>query len=313
MSDARPRLVISVDLDEWFHVRWATGSANSRWKDPSAFFEEVYGSGGHRRAIERPTKEILDLFDAHKVKVTFFILGEVAGWYPDLVKDIATRGHEIASHSFRHIDLWMHTRESFRRELKNAKSALEELTGKEVLGFRAPNLVIEDWIVPILEEEGFLYDSSVCPSRKLMGKFGISRHIPSVPYRLSADSFNPGQGSMVEIPIPVFPYLRLPAATGIATRVIGRPWTSIALRQSLKTGDSLYYFHPYELTLPPRIEGLSAYQKLFMRRTGPWMHTSVKDLLRRFSLVPKATCVEVAKSVRESGVSFASQKMQGEA
>ncbi|MCX6135475.1 MAG: polysaccharide deacetylase family protein [Ignavibacteriales bacterium] len=296
MSDSTSRLVISVDLDEWYHVRWATGSANSRWEEPAAFFKEVYGLDRCRGDIERPTNEILDLFDSQNVRATFFILGEVGHAYPHLVREIGNRKHEIASHSFRHIDLWMHTRESFQRELRDAKSVLEDLSGQQVVGFRAPNLVIEDWIVPILREEGFLYDSSVCPSRKLMGKFKNSRELPSIPYRLSADSFIPGEGSMIEIPIPTFPYLRLPAATGIATRVIGRPWTSVALRSSLRAGDSLYYFHPYELTLPPAIGGLTAYQKLFMRRTGSWMLRSVKNLLSEFSGVRKATCREVARS-----------------
>jgi peptidoglycan/xylan/chitin deacetylase (PgdA/CDA1 family) len=299
MSEKQSRLVISVDLDEWYHARWATGSATSRWKDSRAFFKEVYGTDRPRGDIERPTQEILDLFDAYGVKATFFVLGEVAGYYPHLVKEISNRNHEVACHSYRHIDLWLHTRESFRRELRQAKAALEDLAGRSVLGFRAPNLIIEDWIVPVLAEEGFLYDSSVCPSRKLMGKFGNNQDLPQYPYRLSADSFSPGSGKIVEIPIPVFPYLRLPAASGIATRVIGRRWTTIALKQSLKAGDSLYYFHPYELTEPPQISGLTVYQRLFMRRAGAWMIGTLKNMLSGFSKVPKATCADVAGTFGE--------------
>jgi hypothetical protein len=129
-----------------------------------------------------------------------------------------------------------------------------------------------------------------------MGKFKVSQDLPQMPYRLSAGSFKPGQGTMIEIPIPVFPYLKLPAASGIATRVIGRFWTSIALKNSLKVGDSLYYFHPYELTSPPKIGELTAYQKLFMRRTGSWMFSALESLLAGFSAVPKATCIDVARS-----------------
>jgi peptidoglycan/xylan/chitin deacetylase (PgdA/CDA1 family) len=295
MRELKSRLVICVDLDEWYHARWATGSAGSRWQDPSAFLREVYRSEQSKGDIEHPTMEILDLFDAHNVKATFFILGQVAARYPHLVKEISRRKHEVACHSFRHIDLWLHTRESFRRELHVAKASLEDLAGEAVLGFRAPNLVIEDWIIPILVEEGFLYDSSVCPSRKLMGKFGRSQHLPDAPFRLSPDSFRPGGGRMIEIPIPVFPYLRLPAATGIATRVFGLGWTILALRHSLRRGDSLYYFHPYELTQPPRIEGLTFYEHLFRRHAGPWMAGAMDTLLSRFSHVPHMTCADLAR------------------
>jgi len=295
MSDLKSRLIISVDLDEWYHARWATGSAASRWPDSSAFFREVYGTDGPRGDIERPTREILEIFDTFGVKATFFILGEVAGYYPHLVKEISARKHEIACHSARHVDLWHHSHESFRQELRQAKATLESLTGQTVVGFRAPNLVIEDWIIPILQEEGFLYDSSVCPSRKLMGKFGEYESFPKYPYRLSKDSFRPGTGPLVEIPIPVFPYLRLPAATGIATRVLGQSWTTLALRHSLRTGDSLYYFHPYEFTTPPVITGLTVYQRLFTRHAGPWMARALRSLLSDFSEVPRATCVDLAR------------------
>jgi hypothetical protein len=296
MGEIKSRLVVCVDLDEWYHARWATGSATSRWKESASFFKEVYGSDRPRGDIERPTREILDMFDALSVRATFFILGEVAGYYPHLVKEISARGHEIACHSFRHVDLWLHTRESFQRELRQAKSTLENLSGQSVVGFRAPNLVIEDWIIPILEEEGFLYDSSVCPSRKLMGKFGKHKDFPRVPYRLSADSFRPGSGKIVEIPIPVFPYLKLPAATGIATRVLGCRWTTLAVKHSLKAGDTIYYFHPYEFTEPLQINGLTLYQRLFCRRAGSWMNQALRRILAEFSKVPKVTCVQVAQS-----------------
>jgi peptidoglycan/xylan/chitin deacetylase (PgdA/CDA1 family) len=295
MSELKSRLVISVDLDEWYHARWATGSVASRWPDSTAFFKEVYGMDRPRGDIERPTREILDVFDAFGVRATFFILGEVAGYYPHLVREIAARKHEIACHSYRHVDLSLHSPQSFQRELSEAKTKLEELSGQAVRGFRAPNLVIEDWIIPILHEEGFLYDSSVCPSRKLMGKFGMNQHLPQSPYRLSKDSFRPGAGELVEIPIPVFPYLKLPAATGIATRVLGRLWTTLALRHSLKVGDSLYYFHPYELTAPPEINGLTLYQKLFTRHAGAWMNIALRSILTEFSEVQRMTCADLVQ------------------
>lgn len=297
MSEKPSRLVVSVDLDEWYHARWATGSSIARWRDPLDFYKEVYGTAAPRGDITPPTYEILDLLDIKGITATFFILGQVARDYSYLVREIAQRGHEIACHSYRHVDIWLHTKESFRSELRDAKRVLEDLSGVSVLGFRAPNLVIEDWMVSVLADEGFLYDSSVCSSRRLMGKFGKGRELPVVPYRLSGSSFSPGRGTMAEIPIPVFPIIRLPAATGIMTRIIGRWWSAAALRSALGKGDALYYFHPYEFTEIPHIAHLGSRNRLFSRRAGKWMKTAVGKLLDDFADVPKITCRALAEEI----------------
>src|SRR4030095_8806692 len=94
---------LSVDVDEWYHCRWATGSPRSRWKDTAAVFREHYRSDRPSGELREPTRRILDLFDRHGVRGAFFVLGEVAGFYPDLVREIATRGHEVACHGFHHV------------------------------------------------------------------------------------------------------------------------------------------------------------------------------------------------------------------
>ena len=246
-----------------------------------------------RGDIDKPTMEILEIFDEFKIKATFFILGEVAGYYPHLVKEIDARGHEISCHGKIHTDLWNYTQNTFKTDLTDAKKLLEDLIGKKVLGYRAPNLVIEDWIVPILNEIGFEYDSSVCPSRKLMGKFGNTMKLPSYPYFLSKNSFQPGDGNLFEIPIPVFPFIKLPAASGIMTRVIGIWWSSFALRYNLHYHDSLYYFHPYEMVQAPVLDNLKFIQKLHSRRSGSWMSDAVKKIFADFESTPKTNCFEL--------------------
>lgn len=293
MKEKNNKLVISVDLDEWYHARWLTGSKISRYPDALSFFREVYNLDRPKGDIEKPTMYILDLLDEFDIKATFFILGEVAGYYPHLVKEISKNGHEISCHGKFHVDLWNYSPESFKADLKEAKNLLEDLSGQKVIGYRAPNLVIEDWIVLILTELGFEYDSSVCPSRKLMGKFGRSKMLPAYPYFLSENSFEPGNGPLFEIPIPVFPYIKLPAATGIMTRVIGAWWSSIALRYNLERHDALYYFHPYEMVEAPELNNLTFMQKLHSRRSGDWMKKAVKKLLRTFEDQPNLTCFQL--------------------
>lgn len=275
------RVVVSIDLDEWYHCRWATGSLRSRWADTAAVIREHYGSDRPAGELREPTRRILDLLDRHGVRGSFFVLGEVARFYPDLVRDIASRGHEVGCHGFHHVDADLLGPESFRRELTEAKAVLTALVPAPVVGYRAPNLLLRDWMIPALRELGFRYDVSVCTSRAVLGKDFGHDHRASNPYRFR-DRFSrpdPG-GDLVEIPLPTFPVLRLPAATGILTRVAGVGWTLTGLRHALATGDAQYYFHPYELGRRPAV-GLSWRERLFMRRVGPWMESAVDRLLTR--------------------------------
>ena len=277
---AERRAVLSVDLDEWYHCRWATGSTRSRWKDTATFFREHYAAEAPPGELREPTRRVLALFDRLGLRGTFFVLGEVARFYPDLVKEIAARGHEVGCHGFHHVDIDVLGPEAFGRELLEAKAALEALVGGPVTGYRAPNLLVRDFMIPILREAGFRYDASVCTSRSLLGKDFGHEHVAVNPYRFRERFSRPDPaGDLVEIPHPTFPWLRLPAATGILTRVAGRRWSLIALRHALRTGDAQYYFHPYEVGPMPPL-ALSLRERLFLRRLGPWMERAVEHIAR---------------------------------
>lgn len=272
------RVVLSVDLDEWYHCRWATGSARSRWKDTATFFREHYNADRPAGELEAPTRRVLDLFERLGVRSTFFILGEVAVFYPDLVEEIAARGHEIGCHGFHHVDVDLLDPDSFRSELERAKEVLSSIVQSPIVGYRAPNLLVRDWMIPILRELGFRYDVSVCTSRSLLGKDFGHDHVAVNPYRFRDRFSRPDPaGDLVEIPHPLFPGLRLAAATGIMTRIAGRTWTLAALRHALRTGDAQYYFHPYEMGEMPNIT-LSFRERLFLRRLGPWMEDAVERI-----------------------------------
>ena len=273
------RVVISVDLDEWYHCRWATGSPRSRWKDTATFFREHYGTDRPIGELRRPTGRILDLFERLGIRATFFILGEVASFYPDLVRQIDSRGHEIGCHGYRHVDIDLLGPEAFPREISEAKRVLSSLASRPVVGYRAPNLLLRDWMIPILRQQGFRYDGSVCASRSLLGKNFGHHQLAVNPYRFRDGFSRPDpQGDLVEIPHPVFPGIRLAAATGIMTRVAGKLWTLTALRHALKTGDAQYYFHPYELGPKPAL-ALKLREQVFLRRLGPWMEEAVEEII----------------------------------
>jgi peptidoglycan/xylan/chitin deacetylase (PgdA/CDA1 family) len=300
---AERRVVLSVDVDEWYHCRWATGSPRARWKDTAAFVREHYGADRPAGELVAPTRRILDLFERHGVRGSFFVLGEVARFYPELVKEIEARGHELGCHGDHHVDVDLLGEQGFRDELARGRASLQSLLQRPVVGYRAPNLLLRDHMLPALRQHGFRYDVSVCTSRSYLGKDFGHAHFAQNPYRLR-DRFSqpdPG-GDFVEIPVPVVPGLRLPAATGILTRVAGVGWTLAGLKDALRTGDAQYYFHPYELATRPDIP-LSLRERLFLRRLGPWMEGAVERIVLRLKAwgVRFVTAGELAESLAPSG------------
>lgn len=230
--------------------------------------------------LETPTHRILQIFEDFGVRATFFVLGEVARWYPDLVRSIHHAGHEIACHGLHHVDLQLLERGQLREQLITAKEILETLIGEPVLGYRAPNLIIEPWVMGILEELGFLYDSSVCGSRSFMGKFKGLTGAPVNPYFPARDSLaRRGDGPVLEVPIPHLPLLKVPGGTGIMTRIAGLWCARVSLKSALRHGHAVYYFHPYELEPAPMLDGIGLRERVFLRRTGRWYENALRRLL----------------------------------
>lgn len=273
------RVVLSVDLDEWYHCRWASGAPHSRWASTANVFREYYKSDRPGGELTAPTRRILSLFEKLSVRATFFILGEVATHYPSLIREIKDAGHEIACHGFHHTDATLLGPDRFASELRQGRDALSDITGTPIPGYRAPNLILRDWMIPILKENGFRYDASVCTSRSFWKKDFGHRHHALHPYRISRSFGEPDSGGdFAELPLPVFPGIHLPAGTGILTRVLGRTWTTLALRHALKTGDTQYYFHPYEIGPQPAIS-MSWRERIFLRRLGGWLHGAVEKIV----------------------------------
>jgi polysaccharide deacetylase family protein (PEP-CTERM system associated) len=145
---------LTVDVEEYYH---------------GVEFTQALGVDGIRQLPSRvvaQTEHLLDLLDAHGARGTFFTLGVVAQRQPRLVRQIAERGHEVASHGWDHTPVRGLGPAEFRADLRRARHALENATGHPVLGYRAPNYSIgpdTPWAFAILAEEGHTYDSSVHP------------------------------------------------------------------------------------------------------------------------------------------------------
>ncbi len=166
--------------------------------------------------IEKNVQATLELLGRFKTKATFFILGVVAEKYPNIVKRIQMADHEIASHGYKHLEVFKHTKYSFREDLKKSLDILGSITGKNIIGYRAPDFSITNqalWAVDILQEEGIKYDSSIFPIRH--PRYGIPS-APFVPYRIRPEivEFSPSTmrilGENVAIaggtPFKILPY-----------------------------------------------------------------------------------------------------------
>jgi len=194
-------------------------------------------------AVERYpalTREVLDFLDARAVRGTFFVVGETAEAHPELVREIAARGHEIALHGWRHQPLTELTPDAFRADVARGRTLLEDLSGAPVVGFRAPtfSLVPESrWALDVLRDVGFTYSSSVLPARSPL--FGDPT-LPTTPFRWP--------NGLVELPCPVVRAggLGVPYLGGVYLRAFPGGASSLA-RRSVGRGQLLWiYCHPYD-------------------------------------------------------------------
>lgn len=161
--------ILSVDVEDYFQVEAFAGEVSrDTWDQwPS-------------RVVPN-TQRLLDLFEQHQAKATFFFLGWVADRYPGLVREVVSRGHEPACHSYWHRTVYSLTPREFREDTRAAVQAIEDASGVRVAGYRAPTWSITKnclWALDILAEEGFIYDSSIYPIRHDLYGFPGAQRFP---------------------------------------------------------------------------------------------------------------------------------------
>ena len=200
----------------------------------------------HPLRSDAQTRRLLDLFEAHDVRATFFVLGWVAERLPDLIREISERGHEVAAHSYWHRLVFEMTPEAFRTDLRQVKQLLEDLTGKPVVGYRAPTYSITRrslWAHQILVEEGFMYSSSIFPI--MHDRYGIEDY-PRFPLELPI-----GNRRLWEFPLTTLRVgpKNLPVAGGGYLRLFPVRAVAAALAHvNQREGQpAIVYLHPWEI------------------------------------------------------------------
>jgi len=248
------RLAVSVDVEDWYHVPAVTGSSFSEYDDVGEFLREWNEEYDY---LTEPTHRTLDLLDTFGITATFFIVADVVDHYPGLVKSIAERGHEIGCHGLHHectIDPDTKeprfSREEYANHLSRAKQKLEAASGKKVSGYRAPAAYVAGWVIDVLEEVGFNYDSSVSQNSLYNKTDQELGEVETIPYTPKRGTLTPGgDRDVIEIPWPYFDVKigKIPAAGGPLIRLFGRRIIQAGIEQSLQRGDSVLYFHPVDI------------------------------------------------------------------
>lgn len=237
------RCAFTVDVEDYFQV--------------DAFSDVIPRSawGGFESRVVANTSRLLDLLDEHEVRGTFFVLGWIAERHAELVRAIAARGHEIASHGMSHQQVFTQSPAQFRHETRHSKQLLEDLIQAPVIGYRAATYSITReslWALDILQEEGFLYDSSIFPVRH--DRYGIP-DARTVPHALQT----PLGKSIIEYPLTAVRVLgvNVPISGGGYFRLLPYALTRWGLRRVEAKGRPIvFYLHPWEIDpAQPRVEG----------------------------------------------------------
>jgi polysaccharide deacetylase family protein (PEP-CTERM system associated) len=239
--------ILTVDVEEWFHV-----CGHAAYSDPATW-------AAREKRVHVGTDRILDLLAGTASKATFFVLGWVARQSPALVKRIAASGHEIGCHGDTHRRVLELSTAEFREEVRASRDSLQEILGKPVTAFRAPEwsmLRADNPALAVLVEEGFTIDSSLTTAPPVGDPAN-----PERPTVLATPS-----GPIFEVPplMGTFFGRRALWGGGVCSRLTRESRVEAAIDRALSAGiPPVLYAHPWEFDpAHPAMPGLSTVQSL---------------------------------------------------
>ena len=259
---------MTVDVEDYFQV--------------SAFAPYIRREDWDSREcrVERNVGRILELLAERQTHATFFTLGWVAERYPQLVRRIVEGGHELASHGYGHQRASELSPEAFSQDITRAKQLLEDLSGKPVLGYRAPSFSIGTanlWAFDSLARAGYRYSSSIYPIKH--DHYGMPDS-PRFAYRVGA--------GLLEIPVTTLRMMNrnLPSSGGGYFRLLPYGLSRWMLRKVNREDrePAIFYFPPWEIDVgQPRIAGIDAKTRFRHYVNIGRTENRLQSLLRDFS------------------------------
>ena len=238
------------------------------------------------RRIERTTRDLLDLLDRHNDKATFFANGWIADNAADILREITARGHEIASTGYYQRTLAQMSPAEFRADAVRSRHALEQACGREVLGYRIARGWVGEkdlWILDILSDEGFRYDTSLCAQ----GFTGIdARH--AVPHERRIKD-----RTIWELPVPTSHLMgfHFPIAGGNYVRQLPSRFMRAQVDHWHDTANApwMLYFQVAELDVEqPRITALGTLPRLRQYRNLDTMQARIEHYMNCFKFTSVA-------------------------
>lgn len=235
--------ILTFDIEDYYcHDNY---SQNFNWEE-------------HPVRIYDPLYKILDTLDENNRKGTFFCLGWLVEHHPDVITEIAKRGHEIGCHSYQHQLAFRFDRKGFYKDTHKAKCLLEDLIGKEILAYRAPSYSISPdntFALDVLAELGFKYDCSIFPTKRECGGFPTyGKGEPGI--------FKSKEFSIKEFPMNTYKFLGkdIIFSGGGYFRILPYPMIK---HMANKSGYIVSYFHPSDFDPDqPRMKHLSLMRQL---------------------------------------------------
>ena len=243
MPGVAMRNALTIDVEDYFQV--------------SAFAPYIRRGEWDRRdcRVEQNVERILAMLEEYGARATFFTLGWIAERHPQLVRRIVDGGHELASHGFAHGRASDQSPDAFYADINLAKIVLEDLSGVEVKGYRAPSFSIgsgNPWAFDSIARAGYRYSSSVYPIQH--DHYGLPDaprfahearegllEIPLTTARLCGRNWPAAGGGYFRL----LPYLVSRWLLSRVNRVDGQP--------------AVFYFHPWEIDPDqPRVAGIDA-------------------------------------------------------
>jgi polysaccharide deacetylase family protein (PEP-CTERM system associated) len=230
-DDKRLRILWSVDVEDYY-------------MSPESIPESEWDTGRFEDRIAIGVLRLLQLFREYHAQATWFFLGWIARRHPELVHQVADEGHEIATHTMDHRGMDTLDEKQRNQTVLESRDILQSITGRKVLGLRAPMWSLRRKNVPFFEfltSQGFLYDSSINPvATYLYGEKGAPRHA----YRLVD---NPALWEIppasIHLPGKVFS-----TGGGFFLRALPLTYMQWAIRRYNSEGaPAVIYVHPWEM------------------------------------------------------------------
>jgi peptidoglycan-N-acetylglucosamine deacetylase len=235
--------LLGIDFEDWFHPELIQKVLTNEEKNPK---------------IIQGIDKIIDWLNHHDTYATFFVVGELLEYEPEILDKIIENGHEIGFHTMHHTRL---DTIGFKKKFEEEIKIFDKITSGKSKGFRAPTFSLNEsskWLIDVLELNGYQYDSSVVPAKTSM--YGLP-NADVKPYKITSkclESDHP-KGIITEFPILTTKFLgkKIPVGGGFYVRTLPQKIITNAIKNNEKNNiPGVFYIHSWELTpeYMPRIK-----------------------------------------------------------